>query len=272
MKYFKEGRMSVKSNILEAHWYHKIKLPGGVVTPGNDWDYLWDNIRDAKKNVNYTEKEVLDLGAMEGLWAFEAEQSGASRVITVDRDLRCSEKLLYCKGQLGSAVKPFFNVPIERLEERIGDHGPFDIVQHLGLLYHLMDPLSSLFKCRALVREGGLLVMETAVERSLGTSALIFNGVKPADFDLDKHPYWWRMYNGGHPQWMVTMPCLKEMMLSAGFVPMLETISFADQPSTSAINEDAADMRYDRCRVALVAKAVDSSDITQKVIDEIMTS
>lgn len=32
---------------------------------------------------------------------------------------------------------------------------PYDIVQHLGLLYHVRDPLWTLSQCRSVVKTGG---------------------------------------------------------------------------------------------------------------------
>ncbi len=55
-------------------WYHKIDLGNGVVTPGRDYDTIWDNIRASRSHINYNDKTVLDLGSWDGMWAFEAEQ------------------------------------------------------------------------------------------------------------------------------------------------------------------------------------------------------
>jgi len=252
--------------LIGAKWYHKIYLPGSITTPGNDWDYLWDNIRQARKHVEYTGKKVLDLGSMEGMWAFEAEKQFASMVVTVDRNSSCMEKLLFCRNKLKSAVIPLFNVPIEDLANRTLEYHPFDIIQHLGLFYHLTDPLSSLITSRKLITKGGFLILETAAEKNIKTSCLVFNGVKPADYNSSDTNYWWRMYDCGHPQWMPTISCIKEMLLISGFIPIKESISIVDQPETHAINADAPEACYQRCRIALVAKAVDSDDITAEIV------
>ena len=58
-------------------WYHKIDLGNGIVTPGRDWDGLWNAIRKLMDRVDYTDKKVLDLASWDGLWAFEAERVGS---------------------------------------------------------------------------------------------------------------------------------------------------------------------------------------------------
>lgn len=254
----------------DCEWYHKITLSDGTVTPGHDWEYLWDNIRNAKKDVDYHGKSVLDLGAMEGMWAFEAESSGASYVVTIDMTDRCVDKLLYCRTDLKSSIVPLFNVRVENLVEMLPSvRKPFDIIQHLGLFYHLQDPLGSFSQCRQLIKTNGLLVLETAAERSSSNSCMIFNGVKPNDYHSESS-YWWRMYDGGHPQWMPTIPCLKEMLLISGFVPLVETISIVDQPQTKAINSDDPAAVYRRCRVALVARAVEKEEISSATLRKVV--
>jgi hypothetical protein len=40
--------------------------------------------------------------------------------------------------------------------------GGFDIVQHLGVLYHLPNPMLSLAQCRSVPKESGSLLLEMA--------------------------------------------------------------------------------------------------------------
>lgn len=264
--------MKHADNILNASdWYHKITLTNGIVTPGKAWDDLWENIRGVRSGLDYRGKSVLDLGSMDGMWAFEAEQLGAEYVVTVEQDTTCMNKLLYCRGVLKSQVIPLFNVKVQTLEHDIRSvRTPFDIIQHLGMFYHLEDPLSSLAKCRGLIKPGGFLLLETAAEKSQQTSCMIFNGVKPHDYQPGTG-YWWRMYTGSHPQWMPTIPCLKELLLISGFLPLNGTISIIDQPESHGINADQPETTYKRCRVALLAQAVKKTSLTYEAIRNVLT-
>ena len=65
-------------------WYHKIELGNGIITPGNDWDYLWSPMKELMRKVDFADKRVLDIGCWDGLWSFEAEKMGASEVVATD--------------------------------------------------------------------------------------------------------------------------------------------------------------------------------------------
>lgn len=60
-------------------WYHRIDLllGHGVVTPGHDFEPIWDMIRDTRRFIDYRGKKVLDLASFDEMWAFEAERLGA---------------------------------------------------------------------------------------------------------------------------------------------------------------------------------------------------
>lgn len=174
---------------------------------------------------------MLDIASFDGMWAFEAEKLGASEVVASDCLWGTLENLLLLRGILGSSVKPFYNVSpynlTERLdvyfEENFGSDGQhvrrFDIVQHLGLLYHLRDPLLSLSQARSVTRDGGLMLIETEVVLDRSDSALVFNGLPSTTRLRDNYSVWWAP----------TMSCLDEMLLASFFVPLKhtqETIEF----------------------------------------------
>lgn len=254
-------------------WYHKIPLPGGATTPGRDWEPLWENIRKATRGLDYSGRRVLDIGSMDGMWAFEAEDRGAAEVLTIDVCGASADRLLFCREQRKSRVLPFFNITVERLTENKGSLGDFDIIQHLGVLYHLPDPYVSLSQCRALTRPGGLLALETAYVADLPMSCMVFNGVMPADAaDAEDAGYWWRIYKGAHPQWAPSLSCLLEMLLLAGFIPDTASIAAIAQPDTGGVNADSPGTRYKRGRVALTARAAERQDITKQVLDEVLAA
>jgi tRNA (mo5U34)-methyltransferase len=181
----------IKQTVARYKWYHKMDL-GGVITPGHDFDAIWNNIRLARKNLDYAGRAVLDLGSVDGMWAFEAEKLGAAPVVATDCYYeQVYERFLFCREVLGSKVIPYYNVSPYDLWERLdfffqenwGDGKPyqrrFDIVQHLGLLYHLRDPLRSLSQARSVLRTGGHILIETAAVVDEDGAFLLFNGVTP---------------------------------------------------------------------------------------------
>ncbi len=65
-------------------WYHSIELAPGVVTPGrrplSDWRHEFVSM----KLPPLQGRSVLDVGAYDGFFSFEAERHGAARVVALD--------------------------------------------------------------------------------------------------------------------------------------------------------------------------------------------
>ena len=55
----------------------------------------------------------------------------------------------------------------------------FDVIQHLGLLYHLRDPMLSLSQSRSCLRTGGHILIETGAVVNTDSSFMLFNNVPP---------------------------------------------------------------------------------------------
>jgi tRNA (mo5U34)-methyltransferase len=136
-------------------WFHTIDLGHGIVTPGED-----DSPRKLARlrlPASLAGRTVLDVGAMDGFFAFEAERRGAARVVAVDpaswRTSRAGFDLAH--AALRSRVEA---VTLDSLDE-LDALGTFDVVLFLGVLYHLPDPWPVLARVAALATER--LVVET---------------------------------------------------------------------------------------------------------------
>jgi tRNA (mo5U34)-methyltransferase len=205
------------------YWYHKIDLGNGVITPGLNFDSIWNLIRKVRRSIDYQDKVVLDIASFDGMWAFEAEKLGAKIVVATDCYYETYKNLLFCRAVLDSKVIPYYNVNAYNLCDRLDvymnenwdDQKPhdrrFDIVQHLGLLYHLRDPLLSLLQVRSVMKEDGLLLIETAAVINEDASFMLFNGGPP----LPR-----RIYGDLTTWWAPTIPCLKEMLRASMFEPI----------------------------------------------------
>ena len=211
---------SLSDEIGRRRWYHIMDLGNGIVTPGRrDFTPLWDNIRSARDHLDYQGKAVLDLGSWDGMWAFEAEALGASLVVATDCQngrhgpwYDGDRNVLLLREALYSDVIPFWNVSPSSLKPKLDGimyshqelRGGFDIVQHLGVLYHLPNPLLSLAQCRSVLKEGGTLLLETAFWDS-NVSAMRFN--KTADLFYKDYTTWWAP----------TPQCLRDMLAACWF-------------------------------------------------------
>jgi len=101
-------------------WYHKIDLGNGLITPGRDYESIWQVCRATMDRVNFAGKRVLDVGACDGLWAFEAERRGAALVVATDLFDYALERFLFCKRILRSKIVPFYNVSVYDLSDSLG--------------------------------------------------------------------------------------------------------------------------------------------------------
>ena len=140
----------------EIGWYHSFELPGGAKING----YMtleWQQERWSRFPIpaDLTGKRVLDIGAWDGWFSFEAERRGA--VVT---SLDCQEQpnYLWLHQKLGSKAD-YRNLDVFELPWV--DLGKFDIVFCLGVLYHLRHPLWGLEILCALATD--VVIVETYV-------------------------------------------------------------------------------------------------------------
>ncbi len=190
--------------VAAIRWFHRIDLGDGVVTPGLDDTPA--KLRRLKLPETLGGASVLDLGAWDGFFSFEAERRGAARVVAVDS---------YCWSGDGWGTKRGFELARRVLGSKVEDRemevmalspeiiGTFDVVFFLGVLYHLRHPLLALEKVAAVTKS--LLVLETAVDL-LGcrTPAMAFY----RDRELNGDPTNW---------WAPNVIGLCEMLRAAGF-------------------------------------------------------
>lgn len=140
-------------------WYHSFLLPDGTgiegFVPLQTLQRRWSQYR---LPPDLTGKRVLDTGAWDGWFSFEAERRGAG-VVAMD----CVEipNFLEIRRKLNSRVDyrilDFYELPEANL-------GTFDYVLFLGILYHLKHPLLALETVCA-------LTTDTAIVESFVTDA-----------------------------------------------------------------------------------------------------
>jgi 2-polyprenyl-3-methyl-5-hydroxy-6-metoxy-1,4-benzoquinol methylase len=124
----------------------------------------------ALRSLDFKNKRVLDIGCRDGLFSFEAEKLGAQEVIGIDNDL-----------SLGSVnvLIPYLKSKVQMYELNILDLKPetfglFDVVIFSGVLYHLRYPFWSLKLIKDVLREGGQIIIETAVFMDENPRAMLF--------------------------------------------------------------------------------------------------
>jgi len=147
------------TQIDDIRWFHSIELPSGRTTPGYD---------DTPSKVHRLHlpdlagKSVLDIGAWDGFYSFEAERRGASRVLATDsfvwqgRTWGSKAGFEYAREALASRVE---DQEIDVMDLSPDAVGTFDVTLCLGVLYHMKHPLLMLERVASVT--DGLLILET---------------------------------------------------------------------------------------------------------------
>jgi tRNA (mo5U34)-methyltransferase len=154
---------TLRAQVEQIKWWHPIDLGGGVVTPGIDVTPA--RLAEIRMPDDLTGRTVLDIGAWDGFFSFEAERRGAIRVLATDS---------YCWDGGGWGSKKGFELARRALRSRVEDKwiqvldlspetvGVFDVVLFLGILYHMKHPLLALERVASVTREQ--LIMQTQVD------------------------------------------------------------------------------------------------------------
>src|ERR1700723_2355034 len=140
--------VDLQSRVAALPWHHSIDLGGGVVTSGNKSAALCNNeaalIFD---RVDLSGRSVLDIGAWNGFFSFEAKRRGASRVLATDSycwshpDIHGREAFEIARSALGFELE---GQQIDSADLSAETVGKFDIVLYLGVFYHRYDAIESL--------------------------------------------------------------------------------------------------------------------------------
>jgi len=201
-----DAKIANPDEVNRLFWFHTIDLGHGVVTPGTPPNEVMER---AGSFPDVRGKSVLDIGAWDGKYSFRAEQAGARQVVALDHyvwqiDWTARSQYIaecqragvfpdpelvdhgflqedktpgrssfdYAREILGSNVEPvvanFSTCDLDTL-------GTFDVVLYLGVLYHMVDPLTSLHRLRKVTNE--VAVIETEAVRVLGhgkSSLMVF--------------------------------------------------------------------------------------------------
>lgn len=124
-------------------WFHSFDLGNGDILNGIK---ALDALRAEAEVIfdgSVAGKSVLDIGAWDGFFSFEAERRGATRVIATDHFCWSGSGWGTRDGfdalhrRFGSKVEPV-DVDVNNLPDRIPE--TFDLVLFLGVFYHLKDP------------------------------------------------------------------------------------------------------------------------------------
>jgi tRNA (mo5U34)-methyltransferase len=180
----------LRRRVADTSWFHTIDLGNGVVTRGVDDTPR--KLRGLDLPTDLTGKSVLDIGAWDGFFSFEAERRGASRVVAVDFHS-------WSESDASWGTKAGFELAREALHSKVEDvhadvmdlspdlvGGTFDVVLLLGVLYHMEHPLLALERVASVT--GTYLILETLIDMTFtNRPAAAFY---PSDEHLNSTNWW----------------------------------------------------------------------------------
>lgn len=190
----------------QIRWFHSFDLGNGETIDGIKQLAILKDEADIILGQQLSDKTVLDIGAWDGFFSFEAERRGAKRVIASDH---------FCwsgpgwGNRLGfDYVHRRFASKVEALDSDVHQLpqlgiGRFDVVLFLGVFYHLKDPYAGLEAAAQMCDD--LLVIETvtALPREKLPAMRLFEtgelGGDPTNF------------------WAPNLPALQLMLKTFGF-------------------------------------------------------
>ena len=202
-------------------WYHRIALPGGVVTPGvNPLSMEAYGVPH-----DLSGKRVLDVGAWDGYWTFEALKRGARQVLAIDdfsdlmgflstADRESWETFDLCRDALGYDASRCSRQELSVYDVSEQVAGRFDVVFLFGALYHLRHPLLALDRLSAVCDR------EIYVESHILNDYSPYRGGFGKGYDNELVMEFYpddQLAGNASNWWTPTLECLAQMVRAAGF-------------------------------------------------------
>lgn len=187
-------------------WFHSFDLGDGEMISGIKPLHVLRSEADLIFDQDLAGASVLDIGAWDGFFSFEAERRGAARVVATDH---------YCWSGEGWGTREGFdyvharsNSSVEAIDGDVADLprlgiGQFDIVLFLGVFYHLPDPYLGLKAAAQMSRDHLVVETATALPRESLPAMRLF---APGELDGDTTNFW-----------APNLPALELMLRTFGF-------------------------------------------------------
>lgn len=202
----------LRTEVTKIDWWHEIDLGHGIVTSGRGGSR--ERLAAMEMPEDLTGKTVLDIGAFDGLFSFEAEKRGAKRVVALEH--RVPPGFMLARRALGSSVEFVEMDVMEMTPEAIG---VFDIVFFMGVLYHLPNPVEGLRRVASVTRE--MMILET-------DSSMDWIEAPVAELRGSREA----MTNPALNWWIPNAACVAEMTRAVGFERMKQVFGPPPAPKT----------------------------------------
>ena len=191
-------------------WHHDFEIIPGIRTGGSyNPSSLWKELQ-LPEDLKGT--SLLDIGASNGYFSFEAFKRGAS-VVAMDFRHKNNSGFGLAQYINGMAEIEHHQVNVLKIDKE--KYGQFDVVLALGLLYHISDPYMALANCAALSKKR--LFIESYCIDSILPKALKAEPIMRFIADPQRFPQYGHVNNDSSNFWGFTSVCLQRMVEDLGF-------------------------------------------------------
>jgi tRNA (mo5U34)-methyltransferase len=206
-------------------WYHQsavqIDLGNGVLTPGGKTQADISREWELFALGDLTGRSVLDVGGIDGAFAFLAERDGAARVAVLDHYLWATDADHYsriyqehvkagktppapheskawhpermptrwrfdtARQALGSNVEA---ITLDFADSDLQEVGKWDVVLYLDVLYHMPDPVGALSRVAEVTREQAIIETEAMFIR--GHPEALWRFFPAGELNHDRSNWW----------------------------------------------------------------------------------
>jgi tRNA (mo5U34)-methyltransferase len=135
----------IQSQLDQYYWHHTIDLGRGIVTNGaGSRDVIEGYYHALYDNLDLVGKDLLDIGAWNGAYSFEAKRRGCARVVASDK--YCWTAPRFKGRETFDLARSINGLDVEAHEIDVPDitpssAGTFDVVLFSGVFYHLINPV-----------------------------------------------------------------------------------------------------------------------------------
>lgn len=168
--------------VAEKKWFHAIDFgefaSSGRFEPGRPQNFTLYGVFEYLQALNLNGAAVLDIGTYDGITAFGARALGAKKVCAMDTFKH--DTFLLARELLGYGSDDIAYYPERQIQDldKTFDPKTFDVIVCAGVIYHMLHPMQAFTECRKVLKDGGVLIMETPFEDGRDDAALLFNGTE----------------------------------------------------------------------------------------------